>query len=169
MTLQRKLLVIPSARRNSSSNMLYFIKKVKAVVGMVSSKPRESRQGVITSAGMWPELTQSLWEGWGDVQGPSTLLRVHTCLHKFTLQLSFCKNNLTPEGYRRHNGARSLSNCALLLSHRGVFLRYNNQTVLQKYRLSSSGPSCIYHHVPIIFHDLFTSFQSPHTEHFCRT
>lgn len=63
MTLQRKLLVIPSARRNSSSNMLYFIKKVKAVVGMVSSKPRESRQGVITSAGMWPELTQSLWEG----------------------------------------------------------------------------------------------------------
>lgn len=111
MTLKKDFLVIPSAHRNSDNNMLYFIKKIKTV-RMVRSKLRESRQGVTTSAGIWPELTQSLREGQGDVQGPFTLLHIHTRLHNFTLQLNVCKNNLTPEDYHRHNGAHSLFICA---------------------------------------------------------
>lgn len=71
MTLKINLLIVPRAHRNSDSNMLDFIKKVKTVVRTVRSQLRESGQGVITSAGIRPEVTQPLWEGQGDVQGPS--------------------------------------------------------------------------------------------------
>lgn len=100
MTLTRNILVVPGVHTNSDSNMLCFMAKVTSVLRMVRSKlrQRESGQDVITSAGIQPELKTALMGGARGHVGPW-----------FTLQLCFCKNNFTPEGYHRPSGAHSLT------------------------------------------------------------
>lgn len=80
--------------------MLYFMEEVKSVVRTVRSKLRQRESG----------CDYLRW----DPARTNAALTGRTTGHagpQFTLQLYFCKNNLTPEGYCRLSGAHSLFNC----------------------------------------------------------